>query len=75
MTFVDLLCERYKERHPRKYEMGDGTHHGLSLDLNMCFIYANTKGDVFIKPTAWVRVGNVHEPDILDRLDKAIKVT
>ena len=52
--------------------MGNGTP-ALNVDYNAYRFYVDESGDIQLLCNQWVRLGNIHEPDIIDRVRKSIK--
>jgi hypothetical protein len=79
MTFVELLKERYPHIQSNLYPMNEETYasekqSGLSFAHNTLFVHADKDGNVLVLPdSGWIRIGDIYEPDILDRMDQIIK--
>ena len=55
-----------------KDEMGNGQP-AFNLDRNMHRFYVDKEGDVNVYNQNWVRLGNIHEKDILNRIKKSVR--
>jgi hypothetical protein len=71
MNAIDLLEELFKDNKPIRDTMGDGSP-ALNIDYNAYRFHVDENGDVKLICSQWVRLGNIHEPDILDRVTRSI---
>jgi hypothetical protein len=72
MNAIDLLAELFKDNKPIKNTMGDGTP-ALNIDYNAYRFHVDKNGDINLLTGQWVKLGNICEPDIIDRVKKSIR--
>lgn len=75
MNFCDMIKEifsKYRSVHFKIDPMVNGDP-GIFIRQGRTEykFYLQKNGDVLILPSGWVPIGNIHEPDILKRIEKA----
>lgn len=70
IDFIDVLAEELKDKHQVHK---DSDHNILNLGFNAVSISLSDDGDISIYGMyKWFKLGNIHEPDIIDRIKGAI---